>query len=127
MSASRWLIPIVMLACLFGFALGYVLLPLLPPPPIASCMSCDKTGKAAWENKFQKQRSDYENVKPAVLTEVTVIKRGDPFPLPILTIPGAICAVSVFYDAGTSVYSGPTIFAGQDGRCEVHLNLPSVS
>jgi hypothetical protein len=124
MSVFRWLLPVVFLACLGGFVLGYLLPQWIQTPSVQACLQCGGAAGVLKDHKIQKLRSSNSSGTPLMLSDVTVVRRGEPVDLVVQTTPGAICAISVFYNGGHDTYNLPVTFADQDGRCGTSMKLP---
>jgi hypothetical protein len=123
MSFLRWMIPVVLIACLGGFLVGFLLPKWEPELSCGGIRQCGTASSAMQEHKLQKKTRTMREGHPTLLTSLTVINRGQPLNLVIQTTPGAVCAVRISHGGGLS-YPLPKIFANNDGVCTFSLDLP---
>lgn len=123
MSVIRWLIPVVVVACLGGFVVGYVAPSMLSGDSLCwGWVRCGVVSSARLANKPVKAARDSQSY-PALLSRIGRVRRGDTLEIVVQTKPGAVCAIR-FQDAANQKINMPVQFAGVDGRCQTRLPVP---
>lgn len=123
MSVLRWLIPIVLVACLGGCLVGYLAPSFLIKGGLCSgWVRCGTAAGARVESKPGKTALANKS-HPILLSSFGPARRGDTLEILIQTIPGAVCAIR-FEDAALHKLILPVRFAGDDGRCQASLAVP---
>lgn len=124
MSVIRWLIPVVVFACLGGFLVGYIAPSMLSGDNLCwGWVRCGVVSSARLATKPVKAVRDAPTY-PSLLSRFSKVRRGETLEIVVQTKPGAVCAIR-FQDAANHKINVPVQFAGVDGRCQTRLPVPA--
>jgi hypothetical protein len=129
MAFLRWMVPVILLACLGGFIVGYLVPQWIPAVQGGLCIggvNCGSAHGVLITRKLPKPAANHQQIEPRLLTSLTHVRRGETITIEIQTMPGVVCAVSVgFFQSGRAMRVPlPVQFADEQGYCQTQLQLP---
>ena len=123
MSALRWLIPIIVIACLVGCLVGYLAPSVMGKGGLCwGWVRCGVAQGMRTENKPGKV-GIVNQPRPILLSTFGPVRHGELLEIVVQTVPGVVCAIR-FEDAARHKLTLPVQFVGSNGLCRASVVVP---